>query len=131
MKKLCNLGPDLDFWIALEKFKRLMQDIINVLIKGSFLMGRNYLAMVISIELTVLLLEEITHSRESMESLIILIPYLIYPVWIKSNRQYITDLLSCQSRVTVTCFVYKVITDLESIDHLCIDPILWIGSICK
>ena len=41
MKKLCNLGPDLEFWIALEKFKRLMQDIINVLIKGFFLMGIN------------------------------------------------------------------------------------------
>ena len=31
-------------------------------------------------------------------------------------------LLSCQPRVTVTsCFVYKVIRDLESIDHLCIN----------
>ena len=37
-------------------------------------------------------------------------------------------LLSCQSRVTVTsCFVYKVIRDLESIDHLCINPIRRIG----
>ena len=33
-------------------------------------------------------------------------------------------LLPCQPRVTVTsCFVYKVIRDLESIDHLCINPI--------
>ena len=31
-------------------------------------------------------------------------------------------LLSCQPRVTVTpCSVYKVIMDLESIDHLCIN----------
>ena len=29
----------------------------------------------------------------------------------------------------MTCFVYKDIRDLQSIDHLCIDPILWIGSI--
>ena len=29
--------------------------------------------------------------------------------------------LACQPRVT--CFVYKVIRDLESIDHLCINPI--------
>ena len=33
------------------------------------------------------------------------------------------QLLSCQPRVTVTCFVCKVIRDLESIDHLCINPI--------
>ena len=34
-------------------------------------------------------------------------------------------LLSCQHRVTVmSCFVYKVSRDLESIDHLCINPIL-------
>ena len=33
-------------------------------------------------------------------------------------------LLSCQPRVRVTpCFVYNVITDLKSIDHLCINPI--------
>ena len=30
----------------------------------------------------------------------------------------------CPARVTVTsCFVYKVIRDLESVDHLCINPI--------
>ena len=33
-------------------------------------------------------------------------------------------LLSCQPRVTVTsCFVYRVIRDLDSIDHLCMDRI--------
>ena len=41
-------------------------------------------------------------------------------------------LLSCQPKVTVTsCFVYKVIRDLESIDHLCINPIRRIGLIRK
>ena len=40
--------------------------------------------------------------------------------------------LSCQTRVTVTsCFVYRVIRDLESIDHLCINPICRIGLIHK
>ena len=39
-----------------------------------------------------------------------------------------TQLLTCQPRVTVTSFfVYKVITDLEPIDHLCINPIHMIG----
>ena len=43
-----------------------------------------------------------------------------------------TEVLSCQPRVTVTsCFVYKVITDLESIDYLCINPIRRIGLIHK
>ena len=38
------------------------------------------------------------------------------------------ELLSCQPRVKVTsCFVYKVIRDLYSIDHLCINPIRRIG----
>ena len=41
-------------------------------------------------------------------------------------------LLSCQPRVTMTsCLVYKVIRDLESIDHLCINPIHRIGLIHK
>ena len=41
-------------------------------------------------------------------------------------------LLSCQPRVTVTsCFVYKVIRDLEPIDHLCINPIRMIDLIQK
>ena len=35
----------------------------------------------------------------------------------------VLNVLSCQPRVTVaSCFVYKVIWDLESIDHLCINP---------
>ena len=41
-------------------------------------------------------------------------------------------ILSCQPRVTVTsCFVYKVKRDLESIYHLCINPIHRIGLIHK
>ena len=41
-------------------------------------------------------------------------------------------LLSCQPRVTVTsCFVYKAIRVLQSIDHLCINPIRRIGLIHK
>ena len=41
-------------------------------------------------------------------------------------------LLSCQSRVSKTIrFVYKVIRDLESIDHLFINPIHRIGLIHK
>ena len=43
-----------------------------------------------------------------------------------------SNVLSCQPRVTVTPFyVYKVIRDLESIDHLCINPIHRIGLIHK
>ena len=43
-----------------------------------------------------------------------------------------STLLSCQPRVTVmSCFVYNVIKDLESIDHLCINPIHRIGLIHK
>ena len=42
------------------------------------------------------------------------------------------NLLYTQSRVTVrSCFVYKVIRDLELIDHLCINPIHRIGLIHK
>ena len=38
------------------------------------------------------------------------------------------SILSCQPGVTVTLrFVFKVIRDLESIDHMCINPILRIG----
>ena len=41
-------------------------------------------------------------------------------------------LLSCQPIVIVpSCFVYKVITALELIDHLCINPIPRIGLIHK
>ena len=45
---------------------------------------------------------------------------------------HFSQLLSSQPRVTVTsCIVYKIIRDLKSIDHLCINPILWIGLIHK
>ena len=45
------------------------------------------------------------------------------------NYMYI---LSRQARFTVaSCFLYKVIRDLESIDHLCINPIHRIGLIHK
>ena len=43
-------------------------------------------------------------------------------------------ILFCKPRVTVTvtsCFVYIVIRDIESIDHLCINPIHSIGLIHK
>ena len=44
----------------------------------------------------------------------------------------VNKLLSRQPRVTVTsCFVYKVIRDLQSIYHLCINPIRRIGLIHK
>ena len=47
---------------------------------------------------------------------------------LKSER----EVLSCQPKVTVTSyFVYTVIRDLESIDHLCINPICRIGLIHK
>ena len=50
----------------------------------------------------------------------------------QSESQIHIHLLSCQSRVTVmSCFVYKVTSDLESIDHLCINPIHRIGLIHK
>ena len=42
------------------------------------------------------------------------------------------NVLSCQPRVTLTsCFVYNFISDLESLDHLCINPIHRIGLIHK
>ena len=48
------------------------------------------------------------------------------------GREREKSLLSCQPRVTVmSCFVYKVIWDLESIDHLLINPIRRIGLIHK
>ena len=44
----------------------------------------------------------------------------------------IAEVLSCQSRVTVTsCYVCKVIRDLGSIHHVCINPIRSIGLIHK
>ena len=40
------------------------------------------------------------------------------------HAHVVQELLSCQSLVTVTsCFVYKVIRNLESIDHVGINPI--------
>ena len=43
---------------------------------------------------------------------------------VDENMPEYVRLLSCQPRVTVTsCFVFKVISDLESIYHLCINPI--------
>ena len=50
----------------------------------------------------------------------------------KIQNHFGPEILSCQPRVPVTsCFVYKVIRDLESIDHLCINPICRIGLIQK
>ena len=52
--------------------------------------------------------------------------------FIKKKHALQYQLLSHQPRVTVTSyFVYKVIRDLESIDHLCINPIIRIGLIHK
>ena len=46
------------------------------------------------------------------------------------NKSFPVQLPSCQPRVTVTsCFVYKTIRDLKSIEHLCINPIRRIGLI--
>ena len=47
---------------------------------------------------------------------------------------YLYYILSCQLGVTVTvtlCFVFKVIRDLKSICHSCIDPIHRIGLMHK
>ena len=60
-----------------------------------------------------------------------------FAIWRMQNIEHSRDLahalgglLSCQPRVRVTsCFVYKVIRDLESIDHSCINPIRRIGLI--
>ena len=47
-------------------------------------------------------------------------------------RLHSTRVLSYQPRVTVmSCFLYKVIRDLFSIDYLCNNPILRIGLIHK
>ena len=54
-----------------------------------------------------------------------------YRLLIRTNMEY-RLVLSCQPGVTViSCFVYKVTRDLESIDHLCINPIHRIGLIHK
>ena len=48
----------------------------------------------------------------------------VYRYWGMEIQIHIILLLSCQPRVRVTSFfVYKVIRDLESIDHFCINPI--------
>ena len=56
-----------------------------------------------------------------------------YVAFIDTDTMFITRIvLSCQPRVTVTsCFVYKVIRNLELIDHRCINPIHRIGLIHK
>ena len=47
-------------------------------------------------------------------------------------HQMTPELLTCQPRVTVASyFVYKAIRDLESTDHLFINPIRRIGLINK
>ena len=62
--------------------------------------------------------------------------------WVNVDRLYclrlkviiyiVVNILSCQPGVTVTSrFVYKAIRDLESIDHLFINPIRRIGLIHK
>ena len=62
----------------------------------------------------------LTQTWSEAEILIISCPCHIF----YKGRQIHYNLPSCQPRVTVTsCFVYKVIRDLESIDHLCINHI--------
>ena len=60
-------------------------------------------------------------------------PRQAIPTYLKCvTTRDLLNLLSSQPRVTVTsCFVYNVISELESIDHLRINPILWIGLIHK
>ena len=51
---------------------------------------------------------------------------------VMTGGEGLMHVLSYQPRVTVaSCFVYKVIRDLESIDHLCINPFRRIGLIHK
>ena len=55
----------------------------------------------------------------------------IFNKWGNNTLEH-CKLLSCQPKVTVTsCFAYKVIKDLESIDHLCVNSIRRIGLIRK
>ena len=56
-----------------------------------------------------------------------------YVAFVDTDTMFITRIvLSCQPRVTVTsCFVYKVIRNLELIDHGCINPIRRLGLIHK
>ena len=57
--------------------------------------------------------------------------YAKYDVFTKITLKQLNRkalLLSYQPRVTVASFfVYKVIMGSELIDHLCINPVLWIG----
>ena len=56
----------------------------------------------------------------------------IFPAFNLSYQAHAILLLSCHPRVTVmSYFVYKVIMDLSSIDHLCINPIRRIGLVHK
>ena len=66
-----------------------------------------------------------------VNSLFIVAPaFCIWSLVCCAVKYSVAFLLSCQPRVTVTsCFVYKVIRDLESVDHLCINPIRRIGLI--
>ena len=49
---------------------------------------------------------------------------ILQTVKTKNELSQNADVLSCQSRVIVTsCYVYEVIRDLGSIDHLCINTI--------
>ena len=55
-----------------------------------------------------------------------------YVIGKKEEEEVCFELLSCQPRVTETsCFVYNIIGDLESIYHLCNNPIRRIGLIHK
>ena len=51
----------------------------------------------------------------------------MFTFWIS----HVSQLLSCQTRVTETRFAYNIIRDLLLIDCLCIDPICRIGLIHK
>ena len=54
----------------------------------------------------------------------------VHEIWGFTRTNY--ELLSCQPRVTVTSrFVYNVTRDIESIDHLCLNPSRRIGLIHK
>ena len=71
------------------------------------------------------------HSKAA--AMLLLIHCLLLLQWFVFSPCFVLQYLpSCQPRVTVTsCFVYKIIRDLESIDHLCIIPIRRIGLIHK
>ena len=48
---------------------------------------------------------------------------------IKYDTKYLRGVQWLTVLTVTSCFVYKVIRDIESIDHLCINPILRIGLI--